>query len=323
MWALLLAGAGGGLTAATVWWILARSMARDAQQLSRRIQQISQGPAGQQDPDIALSTRQTRYSTLPFLGRFLTEFTLADRVLTLLEQAGSRLSVSSFFILHFCAALAAWMLLGLLGSPTIAQTIAVPVAAVIPTFFMLSKRRRRFAQITSQLPDAIRLITSAMRAGLGMEAGLNIVAQEMPDPLREEFKKLLNEWRLYGDMNEAFLHMARRVPTADMRLFVASACLHREVGGNFVEVLEQLEDTVRNRFQLYRELKMLTAESRMSGWILGALPLVVGGALFIMNPGYVELLVEREIGRIMLWISIVLQVIGLFVIKWLTHPKIR
>ena len=320
---LLLAGAGGGLTAATVWWILARGMARDAQQLSRRIHQISQGPASQQDATIALSTRQTRYSTMPLFGQFLTEFALADHVLILLEQAGSRLSVSSFFILHGCAALGTWMLLGLLGSPTLAKAIVVPIAAAVPTLHMLAKRRKRFSQITSQLPDAIRLITSAMRAGLGMEAGLNIVAQEMPDPLREEFKKLLNEWRLYGDMNEAFLHMARRVPTADMRLFVASACLHREVGGNYVEVLEQLEETVRNRFQLYRELKMLTAESRMSGWILVGLPIFVGLSLAILNPGYMDLLLEREIGRIMLYGAIMLMVIGVISIRWLTHPKIR
>jgi tight adherence protein B len=192
-----------------------------------------------------------------------------------------------------------------------------------PTLIMCSKRRARFLRISGQLPDSIRLMSSAMRAGLGMEAGLNIAAQELPNPIRGEFKKLLNEWRLYGDVNESFLHLAQRVPMPDMRLFVASACLHRDVGGNFVEVLEQLEVTIRNRFQLQRELKMLTAESRMSGLILSGLPIVVAGGLQLLNPNYLQLLLERDIGRIMLWISIILQLAGMAIIRWLTSPKIR
>ncbi len=323
-WDVLLAAASGGLTAVSVWWLLARNMAQDAQQLSRRIRQISQGPEAQQaSQNITLSSRSTRYSAVPLLGDMLARLALASRVLALLEQAGSRLSVGAFLLSHAVAAFSLWMFACLFKMPALIGLGLFFAGGITPTVIMFSKRQARFLRMSGQLPDAIRLMSSAMRAGLGMEAGLNIVSQELQDPIREEFKKLLNEWRLYGDMNEAFLHMARRVTTADMRLFVASACLHRDVGGNFVEVLEQLEETIRNRFQLQRELKMLTAESRMSGMVLGALPILVAGGLYWLNPSYMHLLVEREIGRIMLWISIGMQVLGMIIIYWLTHPKIR
>ncbi len=109
----------------------------------------------------------------------------------------------------------------------------------------------------------------------------------------------------------------------DACLFAASACLHREVGGNFAELLDQLELTIRSRFELKRELRTMTAESKFSGWILGFLPMAVGGGLMLLNPEYFEILLDNSAGRVLLYAALGMQLLGFFFIHMLTHPKIR
>ena len=327
MWQdLMLAGTGGSLTALTVWWILGLRLTQQSQGggLSRRLKEIQEGPkSAPEQPSVVLTNRQERYSSLPALSEWLSSVAAGKAVLVFLEQAGSSLSVEKFLFLPVVCGAAAAIGVALLHVPSIAGLLFVLTAIFSPFLYMSIKRRKRFTKITEQLPDAIRLMFSAMRAGLGMESGMTIVTQELPDPLRGEFYKVMNDWRLYGNMNEAFVNLARRVPSPDIRLFVSAACLHREVGGNFVEVLEQLESTIRNRFQLYRELKTLTAESRVSGWVLGGLPILVGLIIFSLNHDYMEILFKDPKGKIALWVAVALQLIGFMVIRWLTHPKIR
>ena len=326
MWrAWVLAGAGGLLIGGWVGWLVMWLWQRSgSQQLHRRLRALGNAP---QDADPAPKTvswiRNRRYSELPKLRQLISRLAITPRIVLFLEQAGSHMNVSSYVLLHGCCALVGLLLSSVMRLPIPFAAVVIGLAASAPFFIMASKRRKRFQQFCEQLPEAIRLITSAMRAGSGLDVGLNLIASELPEPISVEFRKLSNESQLYADMNEALRHMSQRLPISDVRLFAASASLHREIGGNFVELLEQLEQTVRNRLQLYQELKTLTAEGRLSGWILAALPLVVGLGLSLMNPNYLRVLVEDPTGRLMLWTAIGLELSGLAIIRWLTTPRIQ
>ena len=328
MWASAFAFAGGVLTGILVWcaglWLLRRF---GSQRLYERLRQLSTPPPREssQQKTAAPSSliRNRRYSDLPKLRRFISGLAVTPKILLFLEQAGSKMTVSAYMMLHGCCALVGLLCAFAFHLPGPVALILAGVAIFVPFFMLSMKRQRRFRRLCEQLPEAIRLITAAMRAGSGLDVGLNLIAQELPEPISVEFLRLSNEAQLYADMNEALKRLSQRLPIPDIRLFAASASLHREIGGNFVELLEQLEQTVRNRVQLYRELKTLTAESRLSGWILAALPLVVGLGIFVMNPTYLRLLIESSTGRVMLWTSLGLQLAGLAIIRWQTTPRIQ
>ena len=324
MWDVMLSGAGGTLAAVTVWWLFAGLSQRGQPDLvSRRLQRLESRGTPTPLERLAVFDWHARYSTLPVLRDFIYRVDIGSATLSFLEQAGSSMNVGTYLLLHVCCFAAGILVVLWMGFPLPIVFFAGVGMGVLPLMVMAAKRRKRFAQITAQLPDAVRLIASSMRAGLGLESGLNIVASELQDPIQSEFMKLLNEWRLSGDMIEAFRHLARRVPSSDVSLFVSAACLNREIGGNFAEMLDQLEHTIRERAQLFRELKTLTAESRMSGWVLGILPFVVALGLFVLNSDYIQVLLDRENGRIMLWAALAMQLTGFGLIRWLTHPKIR
>ncbi|MBI3616342.1 MAG: type II secretion system F family protein [Candidatus Omnitrophica bacterium] len=323
MWQnLILAGIGGTLTGLAIWQTLIGAGRRFSNDHAhRRLQKFRErvNPAQRAH----LVTRELRYSYLPAFREVLLRFSIAPRILLFLEQADSNMNVSSYVLMHACyltaGSLIAWFLH--LPSPT---AIAVTLGSgVTPWIILTSRRRKRFSQLSEQLTEATHMIASAMRAGLSLEAGMDMVALEAPDPIRGEFRKFVNEWRLYSDMTVAFRNLATRVPLADFQLLAACVRLHREVGGNFAPLLHQLGSTIRERFQLQREMKTLTAESRFSGVILGILPLIVGTGLLLINPLYFRSLLEHPAGRHVLWLAIMLQLIGFGVIRWLTTPRIR
>jgi len=322
MWqALALASAGGGVVALLTWQLAGGFQQHQAaRRLARRLKALAP-PA--RAVAVAMPLRPGRYSSLPMIRRLIAPLTLAPRLALFLEQAGSRLNVSSFLILHLCGVILGFVVASWAGAPGWLVAAAALAGGGMPSLAMVSRRQRRLQRFSEQLPDAIRLIASSLRAGLGLDAGLEIVANELPEPIRGEFRKLLNEAFLEADPDRAFRRLGQRVPTADVRLFGAAACLHREIGGNFAALLDQLEENVRERFHRYRELKTLTAESRLTGWVLGLLPLVVGAGLVLFSPGYLQPLLWSHAGRTVLWTAVGLQGVGAWVIWWLVHPKIQ
>lgn len=319
---LVLAIGFGTLVSVGVWWFLTgpqRSFA--LRQAVQRLRSIRRG--GSKADSVQLYRHDVRYSYLPALHHLLTQFPIMPRLLLFLEQAGSDMNVSSYLLLHGCCAVSSLLLALWFHVPVVIGLGGVAMASLAPWMVMGVKRQRRLGQLTGQLPEATRLIASALRAGLGLESGLQIVASELPDPISGEFRKLLNERRLSSDADLAFRTLASRIPTDDFRLFTACVCLHREIGGNFAQLLDQLGQTVRERFQLWRELKTLTAESRLSGWVLGLLPLVVMVPISLSNPDYFRPLFEQQVGRTMLWTGLGLQLVGFGIIRWLTTPRIH
>jgi tight adherence protein B len=323
MWpAFIAAGTSGAITSVLLWRVMTLPSRRFGNQsATQRLHQMSE--AVREDVRHLLPPRETRYSNLPALRKALSYTSFAPKTHQFLEQAGVGLNVGSFFLLNVlsltaCGLAAYWLKF----SPLYAIS-ALVITAAGPTYVISSKRQARLRKLTEQLPEATRMIASAMRAGLSLETGVDIVAAEAPDPIRSEFQKLMNEWRLTSDLKASFRSFSTRIPLDDFRLFAASVSLHRDAGGNFSQILDQLGETIRGRFRLWRELKTLTAESRFSGWLLGGFPFIIGSIIYSVDPLYLVPLFETPEGKIALSIVVVLQILGFVTIRLMTSPNIE
>lgn len=196
--------------------------------------------------------------------------------------------------------------------------LSVPLAALglaAPYLYLKWKRRRRIAKFESQLPDAIDMVTNAMRAGYAFQGAMELVGQEIADPLGAEFAQFYEEQNLGMDVRTALLALQSRVPSLDLKMFITAVLIQRETGGNLSEVLENIATVIRGRFRIQGELKTLTAQVRLSSKILGLLPVIVVGLITIMNPGFMAPLFNETVGRILLASAAVSQIIG-FIAMW-------
>jgi tight adherence protein B len=174
-----------------------------------------------------------------------------------------------------------------------------------------SKRLNRFEE---QLPDALTVAARSLRAGLPFGEALNLVAREMPEPIGPEFGIVFTEVNYGGDLRAALLGMLERVPSVAVMAMVTSVLIQRETGGNLAEVLDKLAAVVRERFRFLRSVRTLSAEGRMSAWILSLLPFFMAGAISVINPNYLPLLTQDPTGRKMVMVAFGLLVVG---ILWL------
>lgn len=220
----------------------------------------------------------------------------------------------------FSATLPALVLYLVLGSPVIAA-LAFVAGGYLPFFYVRWRKGRRIRQLESQLPDAIDLIARAVRAGHPLSAGLGMAAEEAPDPLASEFRITFEEQRFGLPFEEALLGLGDRVEVVDIRILITAILVQREVGGNLSEILEKIAETMRARFTLKRQVRVYTAQGRMSGYTLAALPILVGLAISLINPAYMQTLFNEPIGRAMLGGAAILQGMGFLWIRKIVNIR--
>lgn len=220
------------------------------------------------------------------------------------------------FLLRVVAAFTITGTLALLifGSP-ISAAVAAVLAGVGPFFYVRWKKRRRIRRMEMQLPDAIDLIGRAVRAGHPLSAGLRMAAEEAPEPLASEFRITFEEQKFGLPFEEAMLGLADRVEVLDVRIFLTAVLVQREVGGNLSEILETISETMRARFNLKRQVRVYTAQGRLSGYTLAALPIFVGLVISVINPGYMQTLFHEFVGRVLLVGALTMQLIGFLWIR--------
>jgi tight adherence protein B len=171
---------------------------------------------------------------------------------------------------------------------------------------------RRFEE---QFPEALDLLSRALRAGHAFTTAMSMVADEAPDPIGPEFKKSFDEQNFGLPLKDALNNLSERVPLLDVRFFVTAVLIQRETGGNLSEILDNLAHVVRERFKILRQVRVYTAHGRLTGYTLLALPAALAVLLFMLNPGLMNLLFQERMGQMLLTSAIVLQVIGFFWIK--------
>jgi tight adherence protein B len=192
---------------------------------------------------------------------------------------------------------------------------AFVLSGVSPWLYVRWKKKKRILQLEMQLPDAIDLIARAVRAGHPLSAGLGMTAEEAPEPLATEFRITFDEQRFGLPFEEALLGLGDRVEVMDIRILVTAILVQREVGGNLSEILGTIAETMRDRFNLKRQVRVYTAQGRMSGYTLAALPILVGVVILLINPEYMRTLLHESLGRTLLACAGVLQGIGFLWIR--------
>lgn len=240
-----------------------------------------------------------------------------------LIQAGVPLRGSEFLVI--CAALAglgALAMLALSGG----QAAAAPVGGLLgffaPVLVINVKAARRIKKFNDQLGDALVLVANSLRTGYSFLQAIEMVSREMPDPVAGEFGRTMKEMSLGVTTEQAMNNLARRVDSDDLDLVITAVLIQRQVGGNLAEVLDNIAGTIRARVKLKGEIRTLTAQGRISGIILALLPLCVGIAVFLLNPGYISLLFTHPVGKALVAASIGSQLVGAVIIRKIVNIRL-
>ena len=240
----------------------------------------------------------------------------------IMEQADCHIKPSTLFgiglVLGLMGASASWMM----GVKIYLAPIAGVIMFVVPFAWLLNKRRMRLKSFAGQLPDALELVARALRAGHSLAAGMHVVAEEMPSPIADEFNRVYEEQNLGIPVEEAMKGMCERVPNLDLRFFVTSVLIQRQTGGDLAEILDKIGYVVRERFRILGQVKALTAEGRLSGVILIALPFGLFLMMLHIKPDYIEKLWTHPIGVKMSIAALIMQVLGAVVIKKIVNIKV-
>ena len=245
-------------------------------------------------PHAASIARQGQLADAPPLRRFLARHAFSANVERLLSQAGMRIKVAPFLL----------MALGLAG---------------LPVMLALHRRRRRLARMERQLPDALDLLCRSLRAGHALPSALRMAANDCAAPLADEFRILVDEVGYGAALSDALRRMALRNPGGDIGCFVVALLVQRDTGGNLAELLAGIATMVRERQKLRGQVRVATAEARLSAWILGLLPFVLAAALHLAHPGFISLLWTDAIGRRLLMIVVALLATGLVWMRMLVR----
>jgi tight adherence protein B len=261
-------------------------------------------------------------SNIPLLDRLLNRLNLIPRIAMLLRQADLRWTPGALVLM--CAA--AFAIPGYIVNFKTGQwLIGLGVGAVtgaLPLGFVWFKRAQRFGKFEQQLPEALDLIVSGLRAGHSLSSALGLVTRECQDPLAGEFRLVFDEQNFGLDMRTALENLVRRVPLQDLKMAVTAIIIQRESGGNLAEVLEKTSYMVRERFRLKKQVKVHTAQGRLTGLVLTILPIGLGFGLWIVNPENESMLWRREIGIKLLIGAGVSLVIGTAIIQKIVRLKV-
>lgn len=304
------------ITGACFSWNASKSPA--AGRLARRLRALTTS-----DDSKAVSiTKQRLLSKHSGLQRLLLQVPRIDALDRLLLQSGRRWNVAQFCGIALLAACAGLLLGGAFGLPLLFRLALAGAAAALPLFDIVRAKAGRLARIEQQLPDALDLVGRAMRAGHAFPTALKMIGDEMKEPLAGEFRSIFEEVNYGVAMSDALMNLASRVPSTDLRYFVVAVLIQRETGGNLSELLTSISAIIRDRIKLLGQIRVLSAEGRMSAWILSLLPFGTGLMMQLTSPEMLSLLYTDPGGRKMLAGAGVLMLIGVFVIRKITHIRV-
>jgi tight adherence protein B len=218
-------------------------------------------------------------------------------------------------------AAAAFTLVKMVAFNTPLAAGAALIASVVPFIYIRFKKTQRLRKFEEQFPEAIDLMGRSLRAGHAFTTGLAMAAEEIPAPVGEEFKLLYDRQNFGMPLPEAMRAFAARIPLVDARFFVTAVLTQRETGGNLGEILDNLASVIRERFKVKRQVRVLTAHGRITGWILSGLPPALACAIFVIAPGHMQILTGDPLGVQMIIGALVLQLIGTMTIRKLVNIR--
>jgi tight adherence protein B len=273
------------------------------------------------DSSEARLLRSEVLSNNPRFHRLLVKIPGSAQLHLFVQQSAVDISVGMLLTVSMLLGWFVFLLSLLFGGAIVLAIILGLMAAAIPFVVISIKRQRRFFKFEEQFPDAIDLLCRAVRAGHAFTTGLDLIAKEMPSPVSDEFQRVYEQQNLGLPLRDAFENLMRRIPLIDVRIFVTALMIQRESGGNLAEILDNLSAVIRERFKLMRQIRVYTAQGRMSLYVLVAVPPSMGLMLYLFRPDYIMRLFTDPLGIKFLIAGIVLQVMGYFVIRKIIQPK--
>jgi tight adherence protein B len=266
--------------------------------------------------------REEQLSRIPWLNRWLVRINIASRTRMLLYQADVKQSVGTLLMTSAIG----WLVVGCglyLRTGYFLSSFLIGAAFIpLPLFYVLRKRASRFGKFEQKLPEALDMLVSALRVGHSLVTGIGALGQESTEPITREFRKLFDEQNFGIDLRTAMINLTLRVPLQDVRIFVAAVLIQKESGGNLAEVLEKVAQTTRERFRLKKQISVHTAQGRLTGWILSALPVALGFGMYLVNPESISVLWKRPIGLKMLYTAVGMTTVGSLIIQKIVRIKV-
>jgi tight adherence protein B len=273
------------------------------------------------EPEAAL-LKQRLLSKSAVLQRILLRTPRIDSLDRLLQQSGFPLMVTHFIGYTVLAAGAGMTTGVLLGFPFIPMLICGAAGSLLPLFFILKAKRRRLEKIERQLPEAMDLMSRALKAGHAFSGALQMVSSSGPEPVAGEFRLTFDEVNFGVSVHDALIDLAARVPITDLHYFVIAVLIQRESGGNLAELLDKISALIRARLALLGKIRVLSAEGRLSAWILSCLPFAAALMIYLVNPEFLSLLWTDPAGLMMVGTALGMMVIGIFVMSRIVKIRV-
>jgi tight adherence protein B len=292
----------------------------EARKLHKRLLALSASRDNTQQSHLL---KQRMMSQMPVLERALLGLPRAQGLDRLMMQAGLDWAVSKLLLASALLGMVGWAVITIpLRQTTLLGALGGAVFASLPLLYVQRKRHKRLGRIEQQLPEALDLMTRALRSGHAFSASLKMVGEEMTEPIADEFRIVHDEVNFGVTLQQALTNLSDRVPLTDLRYFVVAVLIQRESGGNLTEVLGNLSRLIRDRLKLLAKVRVLSSEGRLSAWILGVMPFALAGVMNLVNPEFMSPLWKDPIGIVMLKYTLGLMAIGLLVLRKLSRIRI-
>ena len=276
--------------------------------MARRLDEVSKRDAGDDDQPQASFIREKKAGPLPALDKVFsgTNSSLAR----LIEQSGVVVAPSTIILASMMLALVSSIVALAVFKQPFAWPLAAVAGAMMPWLWLRHRRSSRMKRFEEQFPEALDLLSRAIRAGHAFQTAMGMCADELPAPVGAEFKKSFDQQNFGLPLKDTLHEMTERVPILDVKFFVTAVLIQRETGCNLAEILDNLAHVVRERFKILRQVRVHTAHGRFTGYVLMALPAALGIVLNFINPEHMDLLFRERMGQMMILGAIVMQTIG-------------
>ena len=283
-------------------------------ELDRRLKDVSFTEA-QVEAEESSVLRKITEGPMPALDKFVKESRQGSALSRLIEQSGVQTTPSGLMLVTLVSAAVVGLLTSLFVQRSYAAPIAACIGATLPIAYVMNRRSRRLYRFEEQFPEALDLLSRAVRAGHAFQTAMGMVADDLGEPVGPEFKKAYDRQNFGLPLRDALNELSERLGSLDVRFFVTAVLIQRETGGNLAEILDNLAYVIRERFKIRRQIRVHTAHGRFTAWVLLSLPAALAVALTFINPDHMGLLFHEHMGQIMILGAIVMQTIGYFWIR--------
>jgi tight adherence protein B len=285
-----------------------------ARLIKERLANERKAPEQAAEEELAL-LRDEQFSKIPALDSLLRRSERVSAVQKMLAQAGLDMRAGNFLGLCVVAGIACAIVSYILSNRVEVAWIGLLVGFVLPYSYASYKRNKRFEKFEELFPEAIDTLARAVRAGHAFTTALEMITNEVADPIASEFRQLYEEQKFGMPVRDALMNLTDRMPLVDVKFFVTAVMLQRETGGNLAEILDNLSYVIRERFKIQRQVRVYTAQGRLTMALLMGMPPIIVTVMMVLNPGFIRPLFSDPIGHTLLVAGITLQTVGYFVIR--------